>query len=276
MLASCSLVGEAQSVTYNFIGNSFSIGNSVQNGMNILSQSSRPAIPIQTVECTAEGDYQITREYENLSGLISSGYSGPYGGDVYKTNVKGIGFYMYGAGKPIGNGNFDTKCIRTSKCNTSLSEMYLGVNLVKISEILPDTLFDGSGLPCVVFKVGQPGSMVTVLKACFSGGVKISKTTCDTPSFKVDLGKYSVDEFNKTSANSKWVDSKIKLTNCPPVYGLFASGIVESNGGVNVSKAENNYFVLAINPTNGSSLPSQGVINLTNDSTAKGLAFNCQ
>lgn len=89
----------------------------------------------------------------------------------------------------------------------------------------------------------------------------------------MDLGKYSVDEFNKTSANSKWVDSKIKLTNCPPVYGLFASGIVESNGGVNVSKAENNYFVLAINPTNGSSLPSQGVINLTNDSTAKGVGI---
>lgn len=123
----------------------------------------------------------------------------------------------------------------------------------KIRLIKTGNIQSGASIP-----VGELGSIqVPGLKnstIMLSNNSTIIAASCETPDVKVSMGEYDAGEFRETGSSSKPVPFNIKLLNCP-------TGISKVN------------YTLEPTSTSQAWNLNLGIINLSQDSTAKGLAL---
>jgi type 1 fimbria pilin len=273
-LASCSYSGGAvNNVVYGFAQSQITVGAELANGTALLTQSSRPSLGNITVTCTSSSAFSISRVYADGTVLTPSGLNGPYGGPIYKSKVPGLGFYMFSTNVPFPN--LGSACGAATSCTQTVNSFFVALLVIKIGDITPGSVLKGADLPCIDMSFGQQSNMmVNVVKSCFSGSLAVTNLTCNTPAdVPVSMGTHDVSEFNGVSSKTEWQDASIKLTQCPPFYGNNASGIVYSNSTVSGVSNSANSISLTLSPTGTIQDAVNGIINLSSDSTAKGIGI---
>lgn len=239
-------------------------GAEIPNGTVLYRQTYRPGYGNANISCstkTFERQYIYTSTPKPLSNWSGS----PYGGHVYESGIPGVGVVFWRAGFPfpytynIGDCNGAVVCIMY---NGSLT---WDLSLIKIGNITAGTI-SGGNLPCMSEIAGEPGSHVSLLKACFSGAINIVSRTCTTPDVTVNMSKHDISVFHAAGSTTEWVDASIKLTDCPVFYGTVNDGDKNSwseNGTINIGTASANTLGVTLTPNTSVLQSSNGVFALS-------------
>ncbi|WP_373994983.1 fimbrial protein [Serratia fonticola] len=237
------------------------VGPDTSNGTVIYRQTYNPGSSYNaTTRCTPNGQFILERKVTRTPYPLSTWNGTPYPGKVYNTNIPGIGAAVWNAGTAF---PFTVNvCGATTVCIYGTNYFTFDISLIKIGPITPGTL-TGTALPCISHYVGTAGSTVPAVSACYSGAINIVSQTCTTPDVSVNLGSYDIKEFTGVNSTSKWIDSSIKLIDCPVFYGTYPDTgsntyvYWSENGNSNLGTPKNNTISILL-------LPSSSVINAAN------------
>ncbi|WP_145530326.1 fimbrial protein [Yersinia alsatica] len=227
---------------------------------------------------------------------LSSWTGSPFGGAVYQTNIPGIGiaisfsndagaatqsqpYYQYPADRESA-----FVIISPQKYTLSLLDRTLYVTLIKTGTIAPGNYtLNASSLPKASISTTNPlfhpantGLPVKIFNIQFQGQLNISTRTCTTPDVNVYLGKYEKSQyFTGINSATPWIDSSIKLTNCPVFYGFYNAAnstlMLDNNTGQgSVVTSTNNSIGVRLTPVTEVIDSARGIIGL--DSSIPGAA----
>ncbi|QIP56116.1 fimbrial protein [Hafnia alvei] len=213
----------------------------------------------------------------------------PYTGQIYNTNVPGIGVAMlytsnntFTSSSPI----FDINWVIGP--NTASGEPSRGIgffmSLIKTGPIAPGAQVLGSSLPTAIYYVdstpGVTGLPFTMLTANFSGTVAVMNATCETPDVNVNLGTFdNAITFRSKGTTTPWVDASIVLDKCPTFSGYYGTGTQTAIGGIAPSGGAltSNKVVLSLTPNTPIIDGPNGIISVnaanTDDSAATGVGI---
>lgn len=210
-------------------------------------------LPVGSVIYKTRIDSQITGIYCNAAFNVPRYFSvtnepaGPsfndgsssYKGEIYPTNVKGIGVALL-----YGNATFtkNSPLERTSLPYKSDKAQDFGIagifymSLIKTGPIDTGSVVNGVSIPTVIMyagtKAGYSGLPITTMTVNFSGSIRFMSQTCQTPDVNVSMGSYEVSEyFRKVGSTTPWIDSSIKLENCPTFTGYYNDANMQIIGG---------------------------------------------
>ncbi|EOY8407211.1 fimbrial protein [Enterobacter hormaechei] len=268
VLAACMLntPGLPLNMTIPLQATNITAGADVPNGTVIYRQTYNPSSGyIPSISCDTSGQFILERNVTSTPYPLSGWNNSPYPGHVYNTNIPGIGIAIWNAGRAF---PFTVNvCNGVSSCGYGTSYFTFDISLIKIGTITQGSLA-GSALPCISHNVGMAGLTIPVVSACFSGAINIVSQTCTTPDVNVNLGSYDISKFNAVNSTSDWVDSSIKLTNCPVFYGTYpdtGSNTYVSwseNGNSTLGAAYNNTISLSLMPTTSIVNSLDGIISI--------------
>lgn len=244
------------------VGN-ITAGAEIPNGTVLYRQTYRPGYSSASISCS-DGTYESQFVYTSTPKPLSSWSGSPYGGKVYETGVPGIGvaFWRSGNGFPYSSGG---GCSGASSCSWSAGLLTWDISLIKIGNITPGTI-SASNLPCMNETLGNSGSRVSLLKACFSGAINIVSRTCTTPDVTVNMSKHDISVFRAAGSTTEWVDASIKLTDCPVFYGTADDADRNSwseNGTINIGAVTANKLGVTLTPNTTVLQPGNGVFALS-------------
>lgn len=223
--------------------NNLTVGVDAPNGSIIYQQGFTPTTG-RGVNCSSAGPYVDTYQLPTTPYPLSSWNGTPYPGKVYETNVQGIGVAIAGGGTGVFPFTSNGCGTITTGCSTQ-PRMY--VYLIKIGTVSPGSI-TGSSLPCTLYSLGQAGAMVPLISACFSGVINIVSRTCTTPDVVVPLGSYDVSKFTGLNSVTSWIDSSIKMTNCPVFYGKIVGASWSDSGTTSPGTTTNNTIGVKLTP----------------------------
>lgn len=208
---------------------------------------------------------------------LSSWSGSPYSGRVYSTNIPGVGIAVWYAHNAVTESSsyatgspFEFE-ITAPHVNKRLSwGSSFDISLVKIGDTPPGNYtIQASTFPTVKRFVTAGSSNVTGLlpftarTIIFSGSLTVSAQTCTTPDVDVYLGAHDVSSFASVESTTPWVDSSIKLTNCPTAQGYFNNqNPVNLSTGV-VPASTSNQFGITLSPTNNIFDATNGIMEVT-------------
>lgn len=238
-------------------------GAEIPNGTVLYRQTYRPAYSSAGISCS-DGVYESQFIYTSTPKPLSSWNGSPYGGKVYETGVPGIGvvYWRSGNGFPYSSGG---GCTGAAICNWGNGGLTWDISLIKIGNITAGAI-TGGNLPCMNETLGNSGSRVSILKACFSGVINIVSRTCTTPDVTVNMNKHDISVFRAAGSTTEWVDASIKLTDCPVFYGTVNDGDKNSwseNGTINMGTASANSLGVTLTPNTSVLQSSNGVFALS-------------
>ncbi|KEY58582.1 fimbrial protein [Serratia sp. DD3] len=261
--ASCSMASRSPPLNMNIPlqASNITVGPDTANGTVIYRQTYKPSFNDKMVECTTTAGFILERAVTVTPYPLSSWSGSPYPGHVYNTNIPGIGIAIWNAGTAF------PFTVNLAGSNSTIltygpSWFTFDISLIKIGNVSPGSL-TGASLPCISHKLGQAGSVVPAVSACFTGAINIVSRTCTTPDISVSLGNYDVKKFTGLNSTTSWIDSSIKLTNCPVFYGTYP----DTGSNTYVSWSESGSSSLGTPVNNKISLtltPNTSVINATN------------
>lgn len=152
----------------------------------------------------------------------------PYNGEIYPTNVEGIGVAVWYSSKTFTKNSPLERAdkpytLTTGGGHYGISSMF-DLSLIKTGPIDTGSVVNGVSLPTVIMyagaKEGYSGLPITTWTVNFSGAISFISQTCQTPDVNVSMGSYEVNEyFRKVGSTTPWIDSSIKLENCPTFTG---------------------------------------------------------
>ncbi|EIX9045609.1 type 1 fimbrial protein [Klebsiella oxytoca] len=182
-----------------------------------------------------------------LPGVVST-WSGH---NVYDTGVPGIGMVLlhgaYGAAWQEATHGETFPHLQSEELYTfggsymgagnTMGVWVLEILLVKTGDIPAGTWTVPINLPPMVID-GQltgdlsPESVKKDYGARFTifGSVNVLAGTCQTPDVSVPMGQHEV---SGSTVNTNWVDFKISLLNCPPMYGRYSKNHPEASQATN-------------------------------------------
>ncbi len=230
-----------------------------------------------TVTCTDPRPVMVNYSLSKLPmPLASWSPSGAANGKVYQTNVPGIGVWIHqgvqGASavpiSKLATSEYNTapgSGCATGKCTVMGNYRRWDVVLIKTGPVSPGTVL-GSSLPCVQVNytndVNTAQNMIS--NTCMTGSVNIVSNTCKTPDVNVNLGKYQVQEFNGKGSTTPWVDTSIKLTDCPAFHGYngYGNWYLDAAGTNGPGRPTQNSLELQFSPVTKVLDSIQGIIAL--------------
>jgi type 1 fimbria pilin len=159
------------------------------------------------------------------SGAPFSLAGAPYNGQIYPTNVKGIGVALWYAGQtftkasPYGHFNYTS-----DKAGTYSLGVSFDMSLIKTGPVDSGTAVEGVSLPQVILSIpptsGYSGLPLTMWTVNFNGEIHFTTQTCQTPDVNVEMGSYDKSKyFHGVGSTTQWIDSSIRLQNCPTFTG---------------------------------------------------------
>lgn len=151
----------------------------------------------------------------------------PYKGEIYPTNVPGISVALWYGGNTFTK---NSPLERANQPYTLTTSGHYGISgvfdisLIKTGPIDTGSVVNGISIPTVIMyagaKDGYSGLPITTWTVNFSGSINFISQTCQTPDVNVSMGSYEVSEyFRKVGSTTPWIDSSIKLENCPTFTG---------------------------------------------------------
>ncbi|EPF6317828.1 fimbrial protein [Enterobacter cloacae] len=208
-----------------------SVGADMPNGTVIYRLNSQPEVE-QVLRCTANNGekYNLTSylTLRNEPHPLSNWSGNPFPGEVYETNIPGIGvavWYSFRAttlSNPeiLRNYNFESTINLVRPLND------FDISLVKTGPVTPGTI-TGADIPLVRLEFRSPDGTVTNLPitmrdVTFTGSLNITVPSCQTPNVVVNMGEHEIrTDFNGPGSVTNWVNANFSLTNCPVFYGYY-------------------------------------------------------
>lgn len=214
---------------------------------------------------------------------LSSWSGSPFGGNVYTTNIPGVGVAVWYSNNPLSL----TKSVLINSLNitvpSSASPTQAGIaglwdfSLIKIGDMAPGVYnFDSaSSMPTVRIyfdsntNVATTNFPITTRTIKFGGTLKISAQTCTTPDVNVALGSYDKSKVS-TNGSTPWIDASIKLTNCPTFQGYYPTtnptmirGTIQST-----TVSTSNQFGIRLSPNTSILDSANGIMSVASGATA--------
>ncbi len=236
----CKVSGATQNITFPISG-SIHIGTDSPVG-SIIYQTNIETPKNNTYQCwyTGTGQQAFFVESQTISlvggGALVTGAGIP--SKVYSTNIPGVGvrFYIWNnINSAIDKAGIiawqDTRTVSKTTGLNAYAYVSITMTLVKTGDISPG-LIDANSFPTLKMDVAfpndssvvsAPGFPFTYGLYHFSSGVSITSSTCQSHDFDVPLGKYEVKKFTVKGSVTDWIDSSIRLTNCPAFKGYYDS-----------------------------------------------------
>lgn len=255
------------------VGN-ITAGSEIPNGTQLYRQTYRPGYSMAAVSCS-DGVYESQFIYTSTPKPLSSWSGSLFGGHVYETGVPGVGIVFWRSGNafPYSSGG---GCSGATSCSWGPGALTWDISLIKIGNITAGAI-SGENLPCMSETLGNSGTRVSILKACFSGTINIVSKTCTTPDVTVEMNKHDISVFRAAGSTTEWVDASIKLTDCPVFYGTVNDGDRNSwseNGTISIGAAAANTLGVTLTPNTSVLQSSNGVFALSKSTdTASGIGI---
>lgn len=120
---------------------------------------------------------------------------------------------------------------------------------------------------------------INLANLLFSGGsFVVQQPTCTTPDYTYDLLTVGLSSFTGERQNTPWMDTPIKLTNCPTFYGNNSNGsrTFTNINGLNPEELGTRQPVVlsvSLSPNAGVIDSKNGIIGLDSSSTATGVGI---
>ncbi|MBW7984434.1 fimbrial protein [Enterobacillus tribolii] len=262
-------------------GGNITAGPDVAIGSVLFRQTFKPSYtPVgYCSDLTPNTTYSYSNTYSYLNTpLPLSGGSSPVGGQVYETGIPGIGIVAWYAGN--GFPYSDTTDIFHSGSNTDFkhrSSPTFDIYLIKTGAISPG-IISGSNLPTIAYDFEFGGVKTRIATASFSGSLNVVSQTCTTPDVYVSLGQYDINHsFTGKGSTSAWVDSSIKLTNCPRFYGTLNNGektFASDDGTTGTGTFTPNTFWLMLTPNTTVIDSNNGILSIQHsENSAEGVGI---
>lgn len=149
----------------------------------------------------------------------------PFSGDIYPTNVPGIGIALWYSGTTFTRTAPLTRTpyTRESAGGYGITGVF-DISLIKTGPVDSGATVNASSFPTAIMyagdAVGYAGLPITTWTVNFSGSISFITQTCQTPDVNVSMGSYEVREyFRGVGSTTPWVDASIQLQNCPTFTG---------------------------------------------------------
>lgn len=238
------------------------------------------------ISCMSEAySYPIYMSAGNAPAGPSFSFNGmSFGsGQVYPTNVSGVGFVITTLPPVTSVSDADpmphiVKQMTERSMSASTTTYTFDVSLIKTGPIASGSQVNASSFPAVIFSVpaqaGYSGLPMTLLTINFSGSVNFVTSTCTTPDVYVEMGTYSVSNtFQMIGSTTPWIDSSIKLTNCPVFSGYYNESSYQKASAYTGSIAtgdvrSSNIMTVSLTPTTSVIDTTNGILEVNNSGSA--------
>lgn len=193
-----------------------SVGRDLRDGATLYRQTFR-ASPSMRITClssvtTIRGVYQLA---STPLPLIPG--RPEFGGNVYETDVPGIGVALWFAGNGFPYTRTFNNCGgSTSNCNWHDNGAF-DISFIKTGPISGGVI-RADKLPSMS-RTWVTGNSLKNLEVNFSGSITVVVPTCTTPDVNVPLGSHRVTDLKGIGNGTPWRDFEIRLNNCPAISG---------------------------------------------------------
>jgi hypothetical protein len=151
--------------------------------------------------------------------------------NIYQTGINGLGVRFKVTGQPnILYGSTDRYYPSGAKVPNSI--LSVDVEFIVMGPLSPGVV-NSNSFPVLRVMASSNGEY-QIGQFTFSGGsFVVQQPTCTTPDYTYDLLTVGLSSFTGDRKNSPWINTPIKLTNCPTFYGNNSNGsrtFTNSNG----------------------------------------------
>lgn len=209
------------------LSGSYYVGEDLPVGSVIYRTSIQSNGAVAAIECDAAFSVPKYHGVETEpSGPSFPSPSSEYIGNIYPTNVPGIGVALWTAGKtftkdsPLYVGDQSM-----GSAGSSSSYMLFDISLIKTGPVATGSSVNGSSISTVnLFFGSKPdyvGLPITGYRVNFSGSINFITQTCLVSDYDVNMGTYdSQRDFSGVGSTTPWIDASIPLSNCPNFTGF--------------------------------------------------------
>ncbi|AZD87474.1 Fimbrial adhesin [Pseudomonas chlororaphis subsp. aureofaciens] len=248
------------------LGGNITVGRDVPLGTEVYRQTFQ--VPTYSVINCDRGLYEIERVRTlPVTPMPLSTWAGsPYGGQVYQTNVSGIGVAVWHANTAMPFTRSYSNCGGgTASCNwvNIQTTMAFDISLIKIGEVSPGTI-RGVLLPTMA-QSWVSSNTLEVQRVSLTGSINIVSRTCSTPDVTVPMDTHQLSEFSGVNSATPWKDFSIALNNCPAFHGIYSgTGPRWLSDGTsnNLDSRTSNLLRLRLDPVRTAINPGQGILSL--------------
>lgn len=220
--------------------------------------------------------------FTNVPMPLSSWQAGPFAGNIYATNVPGIGAVITNSKETKAYGLSRTLTYaRTMTDSIADVQMWGDTKLLLIKTgVISPGLLSGVSLPTVEYQDIYYDTKKTKLidfkpyVFSFGGSLNVVAGTCKTKDYTVELGSWEVNNIKK-SGHSEWRNADLLLEECPTFHGLIAGVTTDHVTGKNSGlKKQINTFGVTLNGLLSVIDSSRGIINIeTTGNSASGIGI---
>lgn len=268
------------------LNGTFYVGNDLPNGSVLYRATAHTG---QSSGVTCDGAFSLAGQFSantEPSGAPFSLAGAPYNGQIYPTNVKGIGVALWYAGNtftkesPYGHFGYALDGSGSSSLGVSFD-----MSLIKTGPVDSGAVVNGVSIPQVIMSIpptpGYSGLPLTVWTVNFNGALHFTTQTCQTPDVNVDMGSYEKTKYFKgVGSTTPWIDSSIQLQNCPTFTGYHNDQNPQNATGTATATGDNvaaNMLKVSLHPIVDIIDNANGVIgvnaNGTSGSAATGIGI---
>jgi type 1 fimbria pilin len=267
-------------------GGNITVGNELPLGSIIYRQnitSTKDYANAPHGKCDGSGPY-TDRQYIYLTDIpqsLSSWQDGTFSGNIYNTNIPGIGVVIALDEKGINAAAYQWYISTRPSIPDVQVWTTITMILIKTGNITPGTL-NGSSLPTVTIRndytVANGSTVVFTWNPYtvnFSGSLNVISQTCSVPDYTVDLGSWDIFDM-MSKGSSEWRDASIKMANCPRFYGYIDNtfNTVHLTGAISGLKYTGNAIGLKLSALYGNINAASGIVKLEpSNNTANGVGI---
>lgn len=209
------------------LSGSFYAGNDLPVG-SVIYRTTVNSASVTGIHC--DSAFSVPRFYSvstEPSGQSFSFSNSPYNGEIYPTNVPGIGVALWFSSNTFTkNSPLQRNDYALGNAGSYGIKSSFDISLIKTGPVDSGSVVNGISIPTVIMyagvKEGYSGLPITTWAVSFSGSISFITQTCQTPDVNVSMGSYEVSEyFRKVGSTTPWIDSSINLENCPTFTGYY-------------------------------------------------------
>lgn len=218
------------STEHTFILNgSYYAGNDLPVGSVIYMSSVQGS---QSVGINCDAPFSVDAQYKILNepsggAFTQSGF--PWSGQIYPTNVPGVGVAIFGGNVTVTKNspfNLPGYLNRSdSGGDFGVAQDGFFIALIKTGNVASGSVVYGSSFPEVIKDAvptpGYTGLPIRLRTHHFGGSISFITQTCQTPNVFVDMGSYTSADFPNVGSKSSLKDASIQLINCPTFTGYY-------------------------------------------------------
>jgi major type 1 subunit fimbrin (pilin) len=282
----CKIDVPARTNAFPLQGGNITVGNELPLGSIIYRQnitSTKDYANAPHGKCDGSGPY-TDRQYIYLTDIpqsLSSWQDGTFSGNIYNTNIPGIGVVIALDEKGINAAAYQWYISTRPSIPDVQVWTTITMILIKTGNITPGTL-NGSSLPTVTIRndytVANGSTVVFTWNPYtvnFSGSLNVISQTCSVPDYTVDLGSWDIFDM-MSKGSSEWRDASIKMANCPRFYGYIDNtfNTVHLTGAISGLKYTGNAIGLKLSALYGNINAASGIVKLEpSNNTANGVGI---